>query len=227
MKVGIVTFPGSNCDDDLFYVLKEICNFKVELIWHKEKKNLEDFDLIALPGGFSFGDYLRCGAIASVSYIIDSVREFSEKGLVLGICNGFQILCEMGLLPGALIKNREEKFICKDVFIKVAASSPWTMSMNMNEILVIPIAHSDGRFIISEEDYVKLKENGQILFEYCDSSGDVSCNPNGSLHSIAGICNATKNVCGLMPHPERASDLRSGDGMKFWHSIMEYKKLYG
>lgn len=217
MKAGVITFPGSNCDDDLVYALSKLAGFQVVPLWHKDKVDLGDFDLVAAPGGFSFGDYLRCGAVASLSPVMESVKEYSDKGgLVLGICNGFQILCETGLLPGALARNESLQFICKDVSLNVeTAESPWTNMMKAGEKLLIPMAHGDGRYVVDETEYATLKKNGQILLTYAGE------NPNGSVHSIAGVCNAKKNVFGLMPHPERASDLRSKDGMKFWHSVLE------
>jgi phosphoribosylformylglycinamidine synthase subunit PurQ / glutaminase len=219
MKAGVVTFPDSNCDDDLRYTLEKVAGFETKMLWHKDSPSLADYDLICLPGGFSYGDYLRCGAMASLSPIMEKVKEFaSNGGLVLGICNGFQILCEARLLPGALARNESLLFQCKDVPLKVESnSSPWTLEMKAGETLSYPIANGEGRFILGDEDFAKLSANGQILLTYVT-------NPNGSEHSIAGIANTQKNVFGLMPHPERASDLRSGDGMKLWASVTKFIK---
>ncbi|MFM8314460.1 MAG: phosphoribosylformylglycinamidine synthase subunit PurQ [Deltaproteobacteria bacterium] len=217
MKAGVITFPGSNCDDDVVDSFKRIGGFEVEKLWHKDTPNLDSFSLIVLPGGFSYGDYLRCGAMAARSPIMDKVMDFAHRGgFVLGICNGFQILCESGLLPGALVRNLNLNFICKDISVSVNDSdSPWTKTIEPHSHLRLPIAHGEGRYIIDEAGYEELVNNGQILFTYSE-------NPNGSTHDIAGICNKTKNVFGLMPHPERATDLRSQDGMKIWNSLKSY-----
>lgn len=217
MKAGVVTFPDSNCDDDLRYALEKLAGFDTKPLWHKDSPSLADYDLIALPGGFSYGDYLRCGAIAALSPIMEKVKEFAENGgLVIGICNGFQILCEAHLLPGALVRNEKQLFQCQDVSLKVESNtSPWTLGMKPGEILSIPTANGEGRYILGDADLSKLSE--QILLTYAQ-------NPNGSEHNIAGITNAKKNVFGLMPHPERASDLRSKDGMKFWASVTQFLK---
>jgi phosphoribosylformylglycinamidine synthase len=217
MKAGVITFPGSNCDDDVVDSLKRIGGFEVEKLWHKDTPNLDSFSLIVLPGGFSYGDYLRCGAMAARSPIMEKVIDFAHRGgFVLGICNGFQILCESGLLPGALVRNLNLNFICKDISVSVNDSdSPWTKTIEPHSHLRLPIAHGEGRYIIDEAGYEELVNNGQILFTYSE-------NPNGSTHDIAGICNKTKNVFGLMPHPERATDLRSQDGMKIWNSLKSY-----
>lgn len=214
MKAGVITFPGSNCDDDVVDCLQRIGGFEVERLWHKESPDLTSFKLIVLPGGFSYGDYLRCGAMASCSPIMDKVKAFaSHGGFVLGICNGFQILCESGLLPGALAKNLGLNFICADVSVQIETSdSPWTLKTEKNQLLSLPIAHGEGRYIIDDQGYDELLKNSQILMTYRN-------NPNGSSHNIAGICNRNKNVFGLMPHPERASDLRSKDGLKIWDSL--------
>lgn len=226
MKAAVITFPGSNCDDDCAFVLEKICEFKVDRLWHKETPLLSDYDLIALPGGFSYGDYLRCGAIASLSPIMENVIEHARNGgLVLGICNGFQLLCETRLLPGALAKNSHLQFVCQDVFVRVAATnSPWTGTLKEGETLKLPIAHGDGRYIVDEAEYNRMRENGQILLTYCNTDGKETpnSNPNGSCFSIAGVCNAEKNVFGLMPHPERAADLRGGDGKKLLSSLLTW-----
>jgi phosphoribosylformylglycinamidine synthase len=216
VKAAVVTFPGSNCDDDVFYVLGKACGFSVDHLWHKDQPALGEYDLIVLPGGFSYGDYLRCGAIASLSPILDRVKGFAEAGgFVMGICNGFQILCESRLLPGALARNEKSTFICRDVTLMTGSNTaPWTCELKDGEAIRVPIAHGEGRYVCSEDEYGLLKRNGQVLFTYAE-------NPNGSVHAIAGVCNETKNVFGLMPHPERATDLRSREGMKIWSSIVK------
>jgi len=225
MRFGVVTFPGSNCDHDMIYVLETIMGQEVEHLWHKEK-NLKGCDFIILPGGFSYGDYLRSGAIARFSPIMEKIIEHANNGgYVLGICNGFQILCESGLLPGVLLHNDNQKFICKNVFIKAENNDTLiTKNIPKNKALKIPIAHGEGRYYADEETLKKLKDNNQILFRYCDEQGNVSneSNPNGSLENIAGICNAGKNVFGMMPHPERAADevLNNTDGKLIFESIL-------
>ncbi|MCA1927457.1 MAG: phosphoribosylformylglycinamidine synthase subunit PurQ [Calditerrivibrio sp.] len=227
MRAGVVVFPGSNCDQDCHYVLKEIVGFDTEYIWHKDKK-LKKYDLIVIPGGFSFGDYLRCGAIASKSPIMDSIIKYGESGgLIIGICNGFQILTETGLLPGALMRNKNLKFICKHVNVSVEdINSPFTSYYTNGEVLNIPIAHMDGNYFIDEAGFNELKENSQILFRYCSGSGivDDESNPNGSLYNIAGIMNKNRNVLGMMPHPERASESQLGsfDGVHIFKSVRNY-----
>ena len=213
-SAAVITFPGSNCDDDLVYTLAKTVGFKVERLWHKDRPSLEGYHLVALPGGFSYGDYLRCGAMAALSPIMEAVKSYAAGGgMVIGLCNGFQILCEVGLLPGALAKNEKLSFICRDVPLKVnTTDSPWTSEMKVGETVVFPIAHGDGRYVCTESDFQELQKNGQVILTYTD-------NPNGSSFAIAGICNREKNVFGLMPHPERASDLRSRDGMKIWSSV--------
>lgn len=224
MRAGVVTFPGSNCDDDLVFTLQHNGGFAVDRLWHKDTPDLEGYDLVALPGGFSYGDYLRCGAIAGLSPIMARIKQFAASGgLTLGVCNGFQTLCEVGLLPGALAKNEHLNFICADVTLKVVSvSSPWTCTMKTGDLLTLPIAHGDGRYVIEEPQYLELKKKDQVLFTFADSSGNETreANPNGSTFSVAGICNERKNVFGLMPHPERATDLRTGDGKNFWNSII-------
>jgi phosphoribosylformylglycinamidine synthase I len=214
LKAAVITFPGSNCDDDCVDALARVCGYSVDNVWHKDTTNLSGYQLVVLPGGFSYGDYLRCGAIASLSPIMEKVREYAAGGgFVIGICNGFQMLCETGLLPGALARNEGLKFICKDVTTKVMTTqSPWTCDLKTGETLSLPIAHGDGRYVVSEAQYAELKSGDQILLTY-------SPNPNGSSYDIAGVCNATKNVFGLMPHPERAADLRSRDGLKILSSV--------
>ncbi len=225
MRFGVVTFPGSNCDHDMIYVLRTIMGQEVESLWHKDK-DLKGCDFIVLPGGFSYGDYLRSGAIARFSPIMEKVIEHANKGgYVMGICNGFQILCESGLLPGALLHNNNQRFICKNVFIKAASKDALvTKHIPKNEVLKIPIAHGEGRYYTDEKTIKQLKENNQILFHYCDEQGNVTkeSNPNGSLENIAGVCNSGKNVFGMMPHPERAADevLNNTDGKLIFESIL-------
>ncbi|SNS83293.1 phosphoribosylformylglycinamidine synthase subunit I [Anaerovirgula multivorans] len=218
MKFGIIVFPGSNCDIDCYHVLKDVLGKDVEYIWH-DTEELEDFDCIILPGGFSYGDYLRCGAVAQFSKAMEQVRLHAEKGkLVLGICNGFQILTEAGLLSGALVRNKNLKFICDTVALKVENNNTsFTSRYNVGEVIDIPIAHGEGNYVVDEDTLKKMKENGQVLFTYEE-------NPNGSTFNIAGVCNARKNVLGMMPHPERAGEALLGntDGIKLFQSIIDY-----
>jgi len=224
-KFGVVIFPGSNCDQDMIYVLRNIMNQNVVELWHKEK-DLKGCDFVILPGGFSYGDYLRSGAIARFSPIMESVTDFAAKGgYVFGVCNGFQILCEAGLVPGALLHNSERKFSCKNVFIKAETrDSLITSAIPKNKALKIPIAHGEGNYFADEQTLKQMNENGQILFRYCDENGKITSesNPNGSIENIAGVCNATKNVFGMMPHPERAADAELGntDGKFLFDSIL-------
>lgn len=225
MRFGVITFPGSNCDHDMLYVLGTIMGQEVESLWHKDK-DLKGCDFIILPGGFSYGDYLRSGAIARFSPIMEKVMEHANNGgYVMGICNGFQILCESGLLPGALLHNNNQKFICKNVYIKAESKDAIvTKHVPKNKALKIPIAHGEGRYYADEKTLKLLNQNDQVLFRYCDESGNVTeeSNPNGSLENIAGICNAAKNVFGMMPHPERAADevLKNTDGKIIFESIL-------
>ncbi|PBQ31607.1 phosphoribosylformylglycinamidine synthase I [Sphingobacteriaceae bacterium] len=225
MKFGVVVFPGSNCDEDMVYVLQTIMKQETVKLWHKNT-DLEGCTHIVLPGGFSYGDYLRSGAIAKFSPIMQSVIEHANKGgFVFGVCNGFQILCEAGLLPGALLHNDSRKFICKNVYIKSENSqSKITSKVPANKALKIPIAHGEGKYFADAETLKKLNANGQILFRYCDESGALSesANPNGATEHIAGVCNEGKNVFGMMPHPERASDkeLANIDGAFLFESII-------
>ncbi len=226
MKFGVVVFPGSNCDHDTVYTLENILEQEVVEIWHKDD-DLQDVDAIVLPGGFSYGDYLRSGAIARFSPIMKQVIEFANRGgLLIGICNGFQILCETGLLPGALLHNNNQKFICKNInIIPDNNDSAVNATLNKDKALKIPIAHAEGRYFAPEEDLSKMRQNGQILFRYCDESGVVSRehNPNGSVENIAGVCNELKNVFGMMPHPERAADdeLGNTDGRLILESLIK------
>ncbi|MGA1846557.1 phosphoribosylformylglycinamidine synthase subunit PurQ [Deferribacter abyssi] len=229
MKVGVVVFPGSNCDHDCYYVLKHVCDIETYFIWHKDKE-VNGYDLVVLPGGFSYGDYLRCGAIASKSPIMDTIINFAEKGgYVIGICNGFQVLTESGLLPGALLKNKSLKFICKDVYLRVENSfTPFTSLYSIGEIVKIPIAHMEGNYYIDKEGLIELQENSQIVFRYCDEFGEINAksNPNGSVENIAGIVNKKGNVLGMMPHPERVAEdiFSSKDGLYLFKSIIDFIK---
>lgn len=229
MKAGVVVFPGSNCDHDCYHVLKHVLEIDTVFLWHKDK-DLKGVDFIVLPGGFSYGDYLRCGAIASQSEIIESVVDFAEKGgLVLGICNGFQILTETGLLPGALLRNRDLKFICRDVNLVVSnISTPFTSFYSSGEVIKIPIAHMDGNYFIDEPGLADLIENEQIVFRYCNETGETldEANPNGSIDNIAGIINKKGNVLGMMPHPERCAEeiLGNTDGIHIFNSVKKFLK---
>ena len=224
MKFGVVIFPGSNCDMDLIYVLESIMKRKVVKLWHKDT-NLQQVDFIILPGGFSFGDYLRSGAIAQFSPIMSEVIGFANAGgHVMGICNGFQILTECGLLPGALLHNDSHKFICKNIFLKTITNRSLVTNKSLDTPLKIPIAHGEGKYFADDLTLASLIENDQILFKYCDENGSVNteAKPNGSSLNIAGICNKDRNVFGMMPHPERASDieLSNQDGKIIFESIL-------
>jgi len=227
MKFGVVTFPGSNCDEDMVYVLQDIMGQKVERLWHKDT-DLKGVDFVVLPGGFSFGDYLRSGAIAKLSPIMGEVINHANKGgYVLGICNGFQILTESGLLDGALLHNNNQKFICKNVFLKpVSNSAAITKGLNIEKTYKIPIAHGEGRFYAADDVIKKIEDNDQIIFKYCSEDGKINDvdNPNGALLNIAGITNEGKNVFGMMPHPERAADrfLANEDGKAILESLLKY-----
>lgn len=231
MKFGVVVFPGSNCDQDMVYVLQHIMKQRVVQLWHKDS-DLQGCDFIVLPGGFSFGDYLRSGAIARFSPIMESVIEFAQSGgNVLGICNGFQILCEAGLLPGALLHNNRQQFISQNCYIKSQTSnSRITAIINKNKALKIPIAHGEGRYYADAETLKRMNAQDQIVFRYCDEKGQINdtANPNGSLENIAGICNHQRNVFGMMPHPERAADreLRNEDGRLIFESMLSLVKNY-
>jgi phosphoribosylformylglycinamidine synthase I len=225
MKFGVVVFPGSNCDHDAFYAIGEVLQKPVEFIWH-QSENLSGCDAIILPGGFSYGDYLRTGAIARFSPVMRAVERFARSGgLVLGICNGFQILCEAGLLPGALMRNKGLRFICRHVHVRVESrATPFTSSGEAGRVLRIPIAHADGNYVCDAATLAELQRNDQIVFRYCapDGSIDPAANPNGSLDAIAGICSRERNVLGLMPHPERAAEaaLGSTDGLVVLRSLV-------
>lgn len=225
MKFGVVVFPGSNCDEDMVYVLRDIMKQETVKLWHKNT-DLEGCTHIILPGGFSYGDYLRSGAIARFSPIMTSVMKHAENGgFVFGVCNGFQILCESGLLPGALLHNTTRKFICKNVYIKPDNTQTTITNSVPTRALKIPIAHGEGKYFADAETLAGLNKNGQIIFRYCDENGEITpdSNPNGATENIAGVCNATKNVFGMMPHPERASDelLSNTDGKFLFESILK------
>lgn len=216
MRVAVIKTPGSNCDQDAFFALSGVCGFQTKYVWHKEI-SLEGFDAVVLPGGFTYGDYLRGGAIAAVSPIVSEVKRFAMEGKpVLGICNGFQVLTEAGILPGALVKNSGQKFICKDVFLKPEGKSQWTAGLEGT--LRIPIAHNEGRFVAEEEEISRLEGEGRVAFRYSSAQGEIGSlsNPNGAMANIAGVTNERGNVLGMMPHPERAtSNLLGGeDGLK-------------
>lgn len=227
MKFGVVTFPGSNCDEDMVYVLETIMGQPVERLWHKDT-DLKGVDFVVLPGGFSYGDYLRSGAIAKLSPIMGEVINHANKGgYVMGICNGFQILTESGLLQGALLHNNNQKFICKNVYLKPATSNTAiTKGLEQDKLYKIPIAHGEGRFFAPDDMMKSILDNDQVLFHYVDENGEASeaGNPNGSMHNIAGICNPGRNVFGMMPHPERAADavLANEDGKRFFESILKF-----
>lgn len=224
-KFGVVVFPGSNCDHDAYFAVKKVIGYDAEFIWHKEK-NLKNSDVIVLPGGFSYGDYLRTGAIARFSPIMEEVYNFAEKGgIVIGICNGFQILLEIGLLPGVMIQNESLKFICDDIFLSVQNKNTLFTRKVDKDIIKIPIAHGDGNYFTDDETLKELEKYNQIVFKYSSSTGEIDnkYNPNGSLKNIAGIINRKGNVLGMMPHPERACDptLRKTDGVNIFKSIAE------
>ena len=225
LKFGVIVFPGSNCDDDLIHTLSDVCHVHVEKIWHKQHA-LPELDGVFLPGGFSYGDYLRSGAIARYANIMPAIQSFANHGgFVWGICNGFQILCEAGLLPGALLQNKDQKFICDNVYLNtITTSSIITQAMSVGSVIKIPIAHADGRYYADEPTLKQLVSNDQIIFKYCDRNGAFSdeSNVNGSMMNIAGICNEGRNVFGMMPHPERASEdiLGNHDGLILFQSML-------
>jgi len=225
MKAAVIRFPGSNCDQDCHYVLQNLFGFQTDYVWHKDT-SLSGYDLVVLPGGFSYGDYLRCGAIARFSPIMKAVVDYANHGgLLIGICNGFQVLTESRLLPGALVRNRSLHFICEHRYLRVETNnSPFLNQARVGQVLNIPIAHGEGNYIADEATLAELAAGDQILLRYCDAAGNVSdsTNPNGSMQNIAGICNAARNVFGLMPHPERAceSALGSSDGTIIFQSIL-------
>ena len=225
MKFGVIIFPGSNCDHDAYWAISEVARQPVTFLWH-DSHDLQGCDAIIVPGGFAYGDYLRTGAIAKFSPVMESVRKFAaDGGLVLGICNGFQILCEAGLLPGALLRNAGLKYVCKPVHIRVeSTNTPYTQQLTKGEVLEIPIGHMEGNYFCDDPTLAALKEQDRIIFRYTTPAGEISveANPNGSLENIAGICNEGRNVLGMMPHPERASEPELGmtDGVKILHSLV-------
>jgi len=221
----VVVFPGSNCDEDCFHALRDVAKVDVQYFWHKER-NLPPCDLVVLPGGFSYGDYLRTGAIARFSPAMDSIAKHAEAGRpVIGICNGFQILLEAGLLPGAMLRNRSLSFVCKHVFLRTeTADSPFTNRYRKGEVIDLPIAHGEGNYFCEPDTLKQLQEEDRIAFRYCSEKGELGdpYNPNGSVDHIAGILNEKRNVLGMMPHPERSSEaiLSSEDGRKIWESLL-------
>jgi phosphoribosylformylglycinamidine synthase subunit PurQ / glutaminase len=225
MKFGVIVFPGSNCDRDIAWVTQGLLNQPTRMIWH-EDDDLSDLDVVVIPGGFSYGDYLRCGAIARFSPVMQATIEHAKAGkFVLGICNGFQVLTEAGLLPGALVRNRDLHFICDRVPLKVERNDlPWTQGYQKGQVITVPIAHGEGSYYADAETLKDLEDNDQVLFRYCDAQGELTeaSNPNGSLNHIAGICNRQGNVLGMMPHPERAADSALGciDGMALFEGLL-------
>lgn len=226
MKFGVIVFPGSNCDTDAWHALHDQMGAPVDYIWH-QSTDLSGYDCVIVPGGFSYGDYLRTGAIARFSPVMNAVTEFASKGgLVLGICNGFQILLEAGLLPGAMMRNIGQTFVCKYVNLRVESTqTPYTRAIQQDAVLRLPIAHGEGNYYADKATLGELKRNDQIVFRYCTPEGEITsaANPNGSLDNIASICNRERNVLGMMPHPERCTDplLGSADGRLVWESLLE------
>ncbi|MFP4652401.1 MAG: phosphoribosylformylglycinamidine synthase subunit PurQ [Phormidium sp.] len=226
MRFGVIVFPGSNCDRDVVYVTQDILKQPTRKVWHQDT-DLSDIDVVVVPGGFSYGDYLRCGAIARFSAIMRSVLDHAQAGKpVLGICNGFQILTEVGLLPGALVRNRDLHFICDRVPLTIERHDcPWTQGYGDRTQITLPIAHGEGRYHADADTLAQLEDQGRVLFRYCSSSGavDEAGNPNGSLNNIAGICNKAGNVLGMMPHPERAADAQLGatDGLGLFQGLLK------
>ncbi len=225
MKFGIVVFPGSNCDRDVAYVTQSLLKLPTRMVWH-EQTDISDLDVVVIPGGFSYGDYLRCGALAQFSPVMAQVVKHAKQGkFVLGICNGFQVLTETGLLPGSLIRNRDLHFICDRTSVKVERTDlPWTSAYSPGQVITLPIAHGEGRYYADADTLKALEDNGQVLFRYCKATGetDETGNVNGSVNNIAGICDRTGKVLGMMPHPERASDplLGGTDGMKLFEGLL-------
>ncbi len=227
MRFAVLQFPGSNCDQDCVHVLGNVLGQDADYLWHKEE-SIGDADAVVVPGGFSYGDYLRTGSIAQFSPVMNAVKAFANAGgLVIGICNGFQILCETGLLPGTLVRNRSLQFRCETIFLKIpTADSPFTSEVPEGRLLRVPIAHGEGCYFADDEALAKLRADDQILFQYATETGDLTdeANPNGSLLNIAGICNKGRNVCGMMPHPERASEnvLGADDGRRVFESMLRH-----
>jgi phosphoribosylformylglycinamidine synthase subunit PurQ / glutaminase len=232
MKFSIVVFPGSNCDHDAYHAAKHVLGQEAEFVWHKET-SLKGADVVVLPGGFSHGDYLRTGAIARFSPIMTAVAAFARGGgPVLGICNGFQILCEAGLLPGAMLRNRDLKFHCEHVSVRVERTdTPFTSLASVGRVLRIPIAHGEGNFFAEPAVIAGLEADGRVIFRYCDARGQITdeANPNGAVNNIAGLCSAERNVVGLMPHPERACEsvLGSADGLVLFESVVSHVAAHG
>jgi len=225
MKFGVIIFPGSNCDHDAYWTAQQVLKQSATFLWH-ESHDLQNCDVIIVPGGFSYGDYLRTGAIAKFSPVMESVKKFAgDGGLVLGICNGFQILCECGFLPGALLRNIGLKYVCKPVHVRVESTdTPFTNACHEGDVLTIPIGHMEGNYFCDESTLAELKRDRRIIFRYAETDGRITpeSNPNGSLENIAGICNPGRNVLGMMPHPERAAEPELGgtDGFKIFESLV-------
>lgn len=232
MKFGVIVFPGSNCDHDAYHVVSKHVGQPVDFVWHKET-DLSGFDAVIVPGGFSYGDYLRAGALARFSPVMNAVKDFAAQGkFVFGICNGFQILCESGLLPGALMRNAGLHFACKHVNIRIEnQNTPFTNQLETGRVLSIPIAHAEGNYVCDDGTFHSLEENNQIVFRYCDENGEITpeSNPNGARSNIAGICNLDRNVLGMMPHPERACEelLGSNDGRDIFRSLTHAIAMHG
>ena len=224
MKFGVIVFPGSNCDHDAYHVLSKHVGQPVDFVWHKQT-DLSGYDALVVPGGFSYGDYLRAGALARFSPVMTAVKYFAANGkFVFGVCNGFQILCEAGLLPGALMRNKDLHFVCRHVNVRVEnGETPYTSELDAGEVLSIPIAHAEGNYVCDDETFAELERNKQIIFRYCDENGETTdeANPNGSRSNIAGISNKEGNILGMMPHPERACEelLGSNDGRDIFRSL--------
>ncbi len=232
MRFGVVVFPGSNCDHDCYHVMKHVMGQEADFIWHKEESFKAKYDGIIIPGGFSYGDYLRTGAIARFSPVMKAVESFAKGGgMVLGICNGFQILLEAGLLPGAMLRNESLKFVCRDVYVRVESeATPFTRCCNHGDVLRIPIAHAEGNYFADSDTMAMLNEEGRVVLRYCDKGGGITpeANPNGSLENVAGICSAGRNVMGMMPHPERASEaiLGGADGKNILVSMLSHSAIF-
>lgn len=227
MKFGVIKFPGANCDQDAYHTLKDVLGQPTEYLWHQDT-DLKGVDCVVVPGGFSYGDYLRCGAIARFSPVMGAVQEFASRGgLMIGMCNGFQILCESHLLPGALLRNDGQKFICKQTYLRTEnADTPFTNTLTAGQVLQVPIAHGEGKYVCDSATLAELTSSGRVLFRYCASDGALTddTNPNGSLDNIAGVASADFRILGMMPHPERASDpaLGSGDGRALFESLLRF-----
>ena len=226
MNFGVIVFPGANCDRDIAYIIRDILGQPTRMVWH-EDSDLTDLDVVVVPGGFSYGDYLRCGAIAQFSPAMRATVKHAKQGkLVMGICNGFQVLTEMGLLPGALVRNRDLHFVCDRVPLRVERTDlPWTQGYSKGQVITLPIAHGEGCYFAEADTIKSLEDHNQILFRYCNPLGEANeaANPNGSLRNIAGICNQSGNVLGMMPHPERAADkaLNNTDGLALFQGLLQ------